>query len=75
MTPTLRSSRLTDADKAKIMEWLKPPAKEAVDGGSATEKSAIFQTYKDQINAYLNANGHDTVKAFKDWTAAHPDNQ
>ena len=63
---------LTDADKAKIMEWLKAAREEAVDGGSATEKSAIFQTYKDQINAYLNANGHDTVKAFKDWTDAHP---
>jgi hypothetical protein len=63
---------LTDADKAKIMELLKAAREEAVDGGSAPEKSAIFQKYKDQINAYLNANGHDTVKAFRDWTAAHP---
>jgi len=63
---------LTDADKAKIMEWLKAAREEAVDGGSAPEKSAIFQKYKDQINSYLNANGHDTAKAFKEWTDAHP---
>jgi len=63
---------LTDADKAKIMEWLKAAREEAVDGGSAPEKSAIFQKYKDQINGYLNANGHDTAKAFKDWADAHP---
>jgi hypothetical protein len=63
---------LNDTDKAKIMEWLKSAREEAVDGGSAPEKSAIFQKYKDQINGYLNANGHDTAKAFKDWTDAHP---
>ena len=63
---------LTDADKAKILELLKAAREEAVDGGSAPEKTAIFQKYKDQINAYLNANGHDTVKAFKEWVDAHP---
>ncbi|HEV2696166.1 MAG TPA: DUF3826 domain-containing protein [Verrucomicrobiae bacterium] len=63
---------LTDADKAKILELLKSAREEAVDGGSAPEKSAIFQKYKDQINDYLNANGHDTVKAFKEWADAHP---
>jgi hypothetical protein len=60
---------LTDADKAKIMEELKLAREEAIDGGSAPEKSEIFQKYKDQINAYLNAHGHDTAKAFKDWEA------
>ena len=60
---------LTDADKAKILELLKLAREEAIDGGNAPEKSAIFQKYKDQINSYLNANGHDTAKAFKDWEA------
>lgn len=63
---------LTEADKAKIMELLKAAREEAIDGGSAPEKSAIFQKYKDQINDYLNAHGHDVVKAFKDWEATHP---
>ncbi len=65
-------SNLTDADKAKIMELLKLAREEAMDGGSATEKSAIFQKYKDQINAYLDANGHNVAQAYKDWEAKHP---
>lgn len=60
---------LTDADKAKIMELLKAAREKAVDGGSASEKSDIFQTYKNQINDYLNAQGHDVAKAYKDWEA------
>jgi hypothetical protein len=60
---------LTDQDKAKIMELLKAAREEAMDGGSASEKSAIFQKYKDQINDYLNAHGHDVAQAFKDWNA------
>jgi len=63
---------LTDADKAKIMELLKAAREEAIDGGSAPEKASIFQKYKDQINDYLNANGHDMAKAFKEWAEAHP---
>jgi hypothetical protein len=42
-----------------------------MDGGNAGEKSAIFQKYKDQINSYLNAHGHDVAKAYKDWDAKH----
>jgi len=60
---------LTDQDKAKIMELLKAAREEAMDGGSAAEKSAIFQKYKEQINDYLNAHGHDVAQAFKDWNA------
>lgn len=60
---------LTETEKAKVLEWLKAAREEAVDGGSAPEKSAIFQKYKDQINAYLNANGHDVAKAYQDWEA------
>jgi hypothetical protein len=64
---------LTDAEKAKILDLLKQAREEAMDGGSAPEKSAIFQKYKDQINAYLDAQGHDTAKALKDWAAKNPD--
>jgi Spy/CpxP family protein refolding chaperone len=60
---------LKDADKTQILEQLKVAREEAVDGGSAPEKSAIFQKYKDQINAQLNANGYDVAKAYKDWEA------
>lgn len=60
---------LTDADKAKIMEQLKQAREEAIDGGSAAEKSAIFQKYKDQINGYLKAQGHDVDKAFAEFEA------
>jgi hypothetical protein len=58
---------LTDADKAKITELLKAAREEAVAGGSAPEKSAIFQVYKDRINDYLNGHGHNVAQAFKDW--------
>src|SRR6185312_6475856 len=61
--------KLTDADKTKIMDMLKAAREKAVDGGSATEKSDIFKQYKDKINDYLNANGHDVKKAYADWEA------
>ena len=51
------------------MDLLKVAREKAIDGGSATEKSEIFQEYKNQINDYLNANGHDVAKAYKDWDA------
>jgi hypothetical protein len=63
---------LTDAEQAKIWELLKAAREEAMEGGSAPEKSDIFQKYKKQINDYLVANGHDVDKAFADWTANHP---
>ena len=63
---------LTDPEKVKILELLKAAREEAIDGGNAPEKSAIFQKYKDQINAYLDAQGLDTAKAFQDWLAKHP---
>ena len=58
---------LTDADKAKIMELLKAAREEAMDGGSAGEKADIFQKFKNQINDYLNAHGHDVAKAYQEW--------
>lgn len=63
---------LSDADKSRIMELLKAAREEAMDGGSAPEKSAIFQKYKNQINDYLTGTGHDLAKAFSDWAAKHP---
>jgi len=60
---------LTETDKAKILELLKAAREKAVDGGSASEKSDIFKVYKDQINDYLDAHGHDVAKAYKDWDA------
>ncbi|NOS69103.1 MAG: DUF3826 domain-containing protein [Verrucomicrobia bacterium] len=63
---------LTDVEKSKILELLKAAREDAMDGGSADEKTAIFQKYKDQINAMLNANGHDVAKATKEWEAKHP---
>ncbi len=60
---------LTEQDKTQIMELLKQAREEAIDGGSAKEKSDIFQKYKDRINTYLDANGHDVAKAYRDWNA------
>jgi hypothetical protein len=58
---------LTEPEKAKILELLKEAREEAMDGGSAEEKSAIFKKYKGKIANYLNAQGHDVTKAYKDW--------
>jgi hypothetical protein len=61
--------KLSDAEKAMILETLKTAREEAIDGGSADEKTAIFQKFKDQINAKLNANGHNVAQATKEWEA------
>jgi hypothetical protein len=58
---------LTDAEKARILELLKQAREEAIDGGSASNKSATFQKYKDKINDYLGAQGHDVAKATQEW--------
>jgi len=58
---------LTDEEKARILNLLRQARDEAMDGGSSTEKSAIFQKYKDEINAYLDGRGHDVAKATKEW--------
>jgi len=63
---------LTDLEKAKILELLKQAREEAMDGGNAPEKAEVFQKYKEQINRYLDAHGHDTAKAIQEWVAAHP---
>jgi hypothetical protein len=58
---------LSDAEKAKIMDLLKQAREVAMDGGSAGEKTAIFQQYKDQINSYLQTQGIDVAKATQEW--------
>ena len=60
---------LTSDDQAMILAALKEAREEAMDGGSADEKSAIFQKYKDQINARLSKKGFDVAKATKEWEA------
>lgn len=63
---------LTDADKARILDLLQQAREMAVDGGSSGEKSAIFQRYKNRINAYLSTQGIDVEKALKEWAEKHP---
>lgn len=60
---------LGDAEKERVSALLKDAREEAMDGGSADEKSVIFQKYKDQINTFLNAKGYDVDKAIKEWEA------
>lgn len=60
---------LTDAQKARILETLKVAREEAMDGGSAGEKSAIFKKYKGRIANYLSKEGVDEARARKEWGA------
>jgi hypothetical protein len=58
---------LTDAQKAKILEWLKETREEAMDCGSSKEKDAVFKKYKGKIANYLAKEGVDEQKARKEW--------
>ena len=48
---------LAEEHKQKIMDLLKLAREEAMDGGSAEEKTAVFQRYKGKINNYLSKQG------------------
>lgn len=48
---------LTEAQQAEILRLLKEAREEAMDGGSAEEKTAVFQRYKGRINNYLSKQG------------------
>lgn len=48
---------LSDANKQEILRLLKEAREEAMDAGSAKEKTAIFQRYKGIINNYLSKQG------------------
>ena len=52
-----RYPNLSEVNKEKILEFLKQAREEAMDGGSASEKTAIFQRYKGRINNYLSTQG------------------
>ena len=60
---------LTSDDKAMILAALKEAREEAMDGGSADEKTAIFQKYKNQVNTHLSKKGFDVAKATREWEA------
>jgi hypothetical protein len=61
--------KLTDEQKAKILEVLKQGREEAMDGGSSEEKSTIFKKYKGKVNIYLSGQGVDMKQAEKEWQA------
>src|ERR1039458_3878403 len=48
---------LADEHKQKILELLKQAREEAMDGGSAEEKTAVLQKCKGRINNYLSKQG------------------
>jgi hypothetical protein len=60
---------LTDEQKAFILAKLKAAREEAIDAGSMKEVSAFFKKYKDQIEAYLTAQGYDVKQSYKDFVA------
>ena len=60
---------LTQEQKDRILALLRDAREEAMDGGTADEKSAIFQKHKERINAYLGQHGHDVAKATREWEA------
>jgi hypothetical protein len=53
---------LTEPQKTRVLELLKEAREEAMDGGSANEKTAIFKNYRGKINNYLSAQGHDAAR-------------
>ncbi len=59
---------MTETQRARILQLLKEAREEAMDGGSAEEKSAVFNTFKGKINNYLTAEGHELKQAYKDWS-------
>jgi hypothetical protein len=54
---------LSEPNKAEILNLLKQAREEAMDGGSAAEKTAVFQRYKGKINNYLSKQGIQKPKA------------
>jgi hypothetical protein len=56
---------LTEVQKQKVLELLKEARELAMDGGSAEEKSDIFNRYKGKINNYLSKQGLQSVRKKK----------
>jgi hypothetical protein len=64
---------LSEAHRQKILEMLKEAREEAMDGGSAEEKTAVFQRYKGKINNYLSKEGiHSPAKKPKTTNSVAP---
>jgi hypothetical protein len=57
---------LTEAQKEKVLGFLKQAREEAMDAGSSDEKSKIFRQYKGKINNYLVKEGYDSKQADKE---------
>jgi hypothetical protein len=62
--------KLTDEQKAVVLNNLKTAREEAIDASSMAEKSAFFKKYKIKIEeTYLTAQGYDPKQARKDFAA------
>ena len=59
---------LNDAQKTRILEFLKEAREEAMDGGNEPEKSAVFKKYKGKIKSYLAEQGIDEMKFRQEWS-------
>jgi Protein of unknown function (DUF3826) len=57
---------LTEAQKEKVLAFLKQAREEAMDAGSSDEKSKIFRQYKGKINNYLSKEGYNSKEADKE---------
>lgn len=55
--------QLTETNRAEILRMLKEAREEAMDAGSAKEKTAVFTRYKGKINNYLSKQGIKKEKA------------
>jgi hypothetical protein len=58
---------LTEAQRVRIMEWLREARELAMDEGSSNAKHAVFGKYKGRINNYLSAQGYDLKKETEAW--------
>jgi hypothetical protein len=58
---------LTDAQRSRIMDWLREARELAMDEGSSNAKHAVFGKYKGRINNYLSAQGYDLKKETEAW--------
>jgi hypothetical protein len=62
--------KLTDEQKAVVLQNLKAAREQAIDCEAMTEKSAFFKKYKIKIeDEYLTAQGYDPKQARKDFAA------
>ena len=61
---------LTAEQNKRLMELLVNAREEAIDGGSAEEKSSVFKRYKNLCKAYLISQGHDVNQDYRNWGEA-----